>query len=161
MLCALGVVLVYLGAITDILDLSLCAVVCLIVIFARIEVGKGFAYLVYAASALLSLVLCPQKFSAAAYAFMALYAVLKADIERLGRLLSWILKLAYFNLALTGAICAAKYLFAVPDLGSVPVWFVLGNVTFVLFDIALTKLITLYIIKFRQRLKIDKFLRKL
>lgn len=160
MLVALSVVLLYIGSITEILDLSLCAVASLVAVFALIEFGRGYALTVYSAAALLSLLILPNKFSALAYVFMALYSIIKSVIERLGRIASWIVKLVYFNAGLIIAVLLAKYIFLLPDEGMIAMLslFVLGNAAFILFDIALSRLVLLYFFRLRTRLRIDKYI---
>ncbi|MBQ7821956.1 MAG: hypothetical protein IJ391_06725 [Clostridia bacterium] len=163
MLAALGVVLQYFGAVIEVLDLTCCAAASLIIVFAVIEFGRKYAYGVYAATLILSAILVPNKFEVAAYAFVALYVIIKSNIERLKRVSSWILKLLYFNIVLALALTLAKLVFMTPDLDLMAVVFfeVVGNVAFILFDIAVTKLIILYIYRLRARFKIDRYVAKL
>ena len=69
-------------------------------------------------------------------------------------------KLVYFNAVLTIVILAARY-FLLLEQGEIVVLslYGMGNATFVLFDILLSKLITLYIRRFRAKLKIGRFLK--
>lgn len=160
MLVALSVVLLYIGSVTEILDLSLCAVASLVALFAHIEFGRRYALTVYSAAVLLSLLILPNKFAALAYAFMALYSIIKSAIDHLGRIASWIVKLAYFNAGLIFGVLLAKYIFLLPDEGMIAMisLFALGNAAFILFDIALSRLVLLYFFKLRTRLKIDKYI---
>lgn len=161
MLIALGTVLIYIGAITEVLDLSLCAVACLITVFAVVEFSKSYAFMIYAATTILSFLILPNKFAAVAYAFMALYSILKALIERLSKVFAWIIKLLYFNTGIVAVFFVSKYILMLPDEGvaSYIVLLLLGNAAFVLFDIAITRLITLYIFRLRSRLKLDRYLK--
>ncbi len=163
MLTALGTVLLYIGAVTEILDLSLCAAASLITVFAVVEFGRPYAYTIYTATVLLSLLILPNKFASGAYAFMAFYSIIKSVIERLSRVPGWIIKLLYFNAGLAVCIILARHIFLLPDEGILSViWlFLLGNAAFILFDIAITKLITLYIFKLRARFKIDKYIKRM
>ena len=162
MLTALGVTMIYLGAVTDVLDLSMCALASFICVFALLEFGTGYAVTVSAATLLLSLMLLPSKIAAFEYALMAGYMILKPRIERLNRISAWCVKFVYINVSLALGLLAAKYVFMLPDDG---LWLniafaVLGNVAFVLFDIACTRLIVLYVFRLRKRLNIEKYLKR-
>lgn len=161
MLIALSVVLAYIGAVTEVLDLSLCAIASLITVFAKIEFGTGYAYMVYGATSVLSFLLLPNKMTAFIYVFCALYSIIKANMEKCPTILSWVFKLLYVNVVAVAGFFAGKYLFMLPDETDVGLisLFLLGNAAFILFDIAITRLITAYARVFRHRLGIDKFLK--
>ena len=67
MLSALGVVILYLGSLIEILDLSLAALAPIFVIYVAIELGGYWPWLVYLVTGLLALILLPQKFAAVVY----------------------------------------------------------------------------------------------
>lgn len=161
MLTALGVVLAYIGAVTEVLDLSLCAVASLITVFSLIEFGFRYAFMIYGATAILSFLLLPNKLTAMIYLFCALYSIIKANFERCSTVVSWILKLAYLNIIIVLGLFAAKFIFMLPDenVYTTLSLFAMGNVAFVLYDIAVTRLITAYLRVFRHRFGIDKYLK--
>ena len=105
MLSALGVVVLYLGAIIEVLDLSLAALAPVLVIYVAIELGGSWPWLVYLVTGLLSLLLLPQKFGAVVYLlFTGFYPMVKKWAEqRLPRLLSLAVKLGVFTLSLLAA----------------------------------------------------------
>ena len=70
-LTALGVALLWLGAVTDILDITFCFASSIIIVFAQIELGSKAALLIYAATGILSMILLPTKFAASAYLLFA------------------------------------------------------------------------------------------
>lgn len=132
-----------------------------------IDFGKRTAYLAYAVVALLSLIIVPNKESALLFLFFfGYYPILKASLEQIHpRILEWAAKLAVFNAAILAA-----YWLMINALGmsqvledaafagfslrlSLLLLLLLGNVTFVLFDHALTRLIALYCAKLRPRLQ--------
>ena len=160
MLSALGVVILYLGSVINVLDLTMVAIASLFVFFAVIELGTPFQYLIYAVTALLSMFLLPDKFAALTYLlFGGIYPVFKAMIERLHYLISWILKFSFFNTVLSVIVAVSVYIMHIEDseVGFTVGLYVLGNVTFLLYDIATTQLITLYLVKLRQRFRVDKY----
>lgn len=150
-----------LGAFVEVLDLSAAAFAGIIVIMVTIELGGGSAAGVFAATGILSLLLLPARMPAIFYIlFGGWYPIVKERIERLRwRPLRWIIKLAALNAALAVAFVVAKYVLMLPDAVSdwTPLLFVAMNGVFILFDYALTQLITVYLLRLRGRLGIDKF----
>lgn len=161
MLTALGVVFLYLGAVTDVLDLTFAAAASLITVFAFLEFGRAYAYMILAATAVLSFTVLPSKVVALMYAASAFYTIIKADIEKLGKKLGWVLKLLYLNVVTAVLIWASKYIFMLPDDGTFfdVTLILLANAAFILYDIAVTRLAVFYVFKLRKKYKIDKFLR--
>lgn len=160
---ALGVVLMYMGAIIEVLDISMACIASMICIVTLIEIGGGYPWLVFAVTGGLSLLLLPQKFGALIYVCLAgFYPMLKCFYERAkSRIAEWIFKLVTFNAAMGIMMAFAVFVFIVPGMtkGYIIAFFLLGNVTFVVYDIALTMLIRLYFLKYRKLLRVDKILK--
>ena len=159
MLSALGVVLLYIGSLVEALDLSAAVLASLACIIAVIEYGKGAPWAVYGVTSVLSLILLPVKTPAAFYAiFFGFYPILKEKIERRPRLLQWVIKEVIFNVSLVIMGFAVYFLSTTGDnllLESpliIAATVVMAELAFVLYDIALTRLISFYIIKLRNRL---------
>ena len=157
-LCAVGVVLLYLGSVSQVLDLSCAALASILVTYAVIEMRGIWPYLVYIVTSLLSLLLLPDKFGAVVYTvFAGYYPIVKYYVEKMMHgVAEWAVKLILFNAALTGVILISKKVLMMPDDEIAFKWIVylVCNVVFILFDIALTRLITLYLVKFRKRFKL-------
>ena len=155
-LSALGVVILYLGALVEVLDLSVAVIASFLCVLAVIEMGGAYPWLIYAVVSILSLVLLPVKTAAVTFAlFAGCYPIVKAYYERLSALFSWILKLVHFNLSL--AIMITLALLFTPDAAGpflIGATALLGNLFFVLYDIALTRVISLYYGRLRDRLRI-------
>lgn len=156
-LAALGVVLLSIGPLIDVLDASLAVLASILCIVAVIEYGKAAPWLVFAVTAVLSLVLMPQNSAALMYLlFFGYYPILKEKLERLPKVLSWVLKELIFNVAMVICIVAIKLLLF--PTATVTVWTyailaVLCEVVFLLYDVALTRLISFYVYKIRGRFK--------
>lgn len=160
MMSALGVVVMALGSVIEVMDLTAVAIASFFVFFAVIEMGECFPYMIYAVTGVLSLMLLPDKFAAVCYLlFGGIYPVLKRYFEMLHKIPSWILKFVYFNIILTAVIwLSLKVLKTDPDeMGFSAVLYLLGNVTFFMYDIAVTKIITLYLMKLRDRFRIGRY----
>ncbi len=159
-MCALGFVILLLGSVITVLDLTAVAIASFVVIMAVIELGGAYPYLIWLVTGILAVLLLPDKFGAVMYlCFGGIYPILKAMFERLHPLVSWIVKLSAFNTMLTLAVILANFILGLPDTGlgfTVPLYLVC-NVAFVLYDIASTQLITLYLIKLRYRLGLGNF----
>lgn len=160
MLCALGVVLLLLGSFVEVMDIAMAALASLLCIFAVIEYGGAAPWLVFSVTGILSLVLLPNKTPAAMYVvFLGYYPIIKEKLEKLKKPIAWLLKELIFNVALVALFFIVKFLL-MPNVSD-PLWLyaaliALAELTFLLYDIALTRLITFYIIKLRHRFKFIK-----
>lgn len=126
-----------------------------------IELGAKWAWAVFAVIAVLSLFFAGDKEAALYFVlFFGFYPILKAKIETLQK--RWpqrILKLVVFNISMIAAFFLALYVFAVPAdefviFGIYVPWLFLiaGNVFFVVYDIAVTRLVVLYVYTWRKHL---------
>lgn len=157
MLAALSFVLMYLGTLTGVFDLCAVTLGALGCAFAVIEIGGVWPWLIAAVTGVLSLLLLPEKFAALEYIVLGgIYPILKSYFERLPKIWAWVSKIVYFNVMLTAALLAAKYLMGVDEDWATfsAVVFVFANVFFVIFDIALTMFISVYVVRLRKRFKI-------
>ena len=158
LLAALGVVLLLLGSLVEVLDLSMAAIASLLAVFAVIEIGGRYPMLIYAVTSVLSLLLLPVKTAALIYfVFAGYYPILKAVLEgRLAKPLAWVLKTVIFCAAVALGLLAAEKVFLM-DLSWLFAnwWFLLCLLpVFVLYDVALTRLISAYLNKWRARLRL-------
>ncbi len=157
MLSALGVVLLLLGSFVEVMDIAMAALASLLCIFAVVEYGGAAPWLVYAVTGILSLILLPNKTPAAMYVvFLGYYPIIKEKLEMLKKPISWLLKELIFNASLVALLLIVKFLL-MPTVSD-PWWLyaavvVLAEAVFILYDIALTRLITFYLIKLRHRFK--------
>ena len=126
-----------------------------------IELGAKWAWAVFAAISILSLFFAGDKEAALYFVmFFGFYPILKARIETLAK--KWpqrILKLAVFNASMVAAFFLALYVFSVPAgefviFGIYIPWLFLlaGNVFFIVYDIAVTRLVILYVRVWRKHL---------
>ena len=157
-LTALSVALLYLAAVIPSGRIGVTAIAALLPAAAVLSCGIGWSLGVYAATGILALLLLPTKGPAVAYLLvLGHYPVMKSLIERVKNVpLEWILKLALFYALLCAFYFGFKALFL--DLVSfqeqlVPVLFVGCGVVFVLYDIAFTRLISLYVRRFSRYIK--------
>lgn len=160
MLVALGVIFLSLGALLEVLDISMAVIASFCVIIAVIEYGKGAPWMVYAAIAILSFLLIPNKLPAIFFAlFFGFYPIVKEKLERKNKVFRWVLKELIFNVCLAVIITIYMLLFfqgvdiAIPLPWLITIAVLLCEAVFILYDIALTRIITFYVIKLRHRFK--------
>jgi hypothetical protein len=159
LLTAVIVVLFFISSIIDVLDYTVSALCGIIVTFIFVEFGKKSAISVYLASSILTLILIPNKLSPILFVlFCGWYPFLKERLERLKNSLSVILKLLSFNAVLILILAFAKFVFLIEDFSTVLVISVIltANFSFILYDVLITRLIFLYVNKYR---KLFKFLK--
>ena len=160
MLCALGVVLMMLGSFIEVLDLSTAVLASLLCVWAVIEIGGAYPWLIWGVTSLLAFLLLPQKTPVVFYTlFAGYYPILKEKLERKFRpAIAIPIKLVIFHAALL-LIYGALRLFIPSVLGDlIGIWMLLGTyalavVAFLVYDYALTKLISGYFFRWRKYFK--------
>lgn len=157
-LCALIVVFMWIGAITDVLDLTMIMLASLCIAFAVIEIDVRWAWLVWGVSALLSLIMLPQKAAALFYLMFGMYPIAKSGFEKLHPVLAWTLKLSLFNTVQLFFILLAQKILGLSGEGYefAAVALLFNNVVFLVYDLALTVFISYYMIRLRRRLHLPK-----
>lgn len=157
MLSALGVVVLGIGSVISVMDISMAVIASLFCIFAVIEYGGAAPWLVFLVTGVLSLLL-PQKAPAAMYLlFFGYYPIIKEKLEKHSKTVAWILKEAVFQVALAAMLLLYHFIFMTS--GTV-LWsmylilIVLAEIIFPIYDFALTRLITLYLYRLRKRFHI-------
>lgn len=159
-LCALGVIVLYLGAVIETVDITMAALASFLIIVCMIEVRGYMPFLVFVATAALSLLLLPNKTVVLIYSmYFGFYPILKNLLEKLPVLLSWLLKFAVFNVAI-----ALYYLLLrdvlFPDMGNLKLYILLlMNVIFLTLDLAQTLFVTAYVRRFRKMLGINRIMK--
>lgn len=151
-------VVVMLGSYIPFFTYAMPAVAGAFLIVIVLEANKKYAVADYAAVSILSLLLC-EKESALCYALLfGFYPIVKGLIEKIDRrVVEWIIKIVLFNVMFTAILLLATYVFGIDaeemgDLGkySAIIMYLLGNFMFVLYDIALTTVVSLYMRKYRE-----------
>ena len=160
LLTALGVVLMFLTGLIPIGTYALPAIAGVLLIVAVIEIGAKWAWMIYAAVAVLSLLFAADKEAALLFVlFFGYYPVLKSFLERISnKVLSWISKFAVFNVAMVACFFLAVNFLQLPEdsftvFGIYLPWvfLILGNAVFLIYDIALSGLVATYVEKLHHR----------
>lgn len=156
---ALSIVLMFSTGIFSTLTYAVPAVAGALLILIVIEISPKFAGAVYFAVAVLSLLVVADKEAAVMYAmFFGYYPIIKGFIEKhLKNVLSWIIKFAVFNVSVISAyfVVSKVFMISFDDLESfgkwaLPIFLILCNIVFALYDIALTRLISAYLFSWRK-----------
>ena len=157
MLSALSVVMLYIGSASQVLDMTMGVMASLCTVVAVIEYGGAMPWLIYAVSGVLSFIIVPYPETAVMYIlFFGFYPILKEKLEKKKKWISWLLKEVIFNVALCVLTLLSKFVFLSADTDSTVItviFFLLAELAFPLYDIALTRLITVYIFKIRPKIK--------
>ena len=158
MLTALGVVMMLLGAVIEVLDLSVGAIASLIVVFVFVEIGKPYHWLVWICTSLITALIYPGSALWIEYLLIfGIYPILKSYIERLPKWSWWPIKLLYINAVVGMLALAMEKILGIPffeDEGTFMrvVFWILLNVAFVLYDVFLKVLLRVYFVKYRDRI---------
>lgn len=161
MLAALSVVVLFLGTVTGVMDLTGICVASAFTAIAVVELGGAYPWLIWGVVSVISFILLPDKSIAAAYVlFGGVYPMLKLNFERLGRFAEWAAKLGYGASVLTVLYVLSRFVFGIPQETG---WLMIGlgvgyAVFFVIYDYALSVAMTLYMRRLRPKLT---FLRRL
>ncbi len=160
LLVALGVTLMALGAVFEILDLTVCAVVSLLVVFVYIELGSPYTWLVWICTSIITAIIFPGSILWVEYLLVfGIYPILKAYIEKAPRIFWWPVKLLFINAVIWALFCVVEFIFMTPffEEGSNTLWkigiYALINVAFIVYDLFVTVMVRLYFERFRKRFK--------
>ncbi len=159
LLAALGVVLLGLGSLFETLDLSMAALASFFCIYAVIEMRGGYPWMIWAVTTGLAFLILPQKTPALFYLFLGHYPMIKALTERLPRTVSWVIKLVWLHLSGLLIFLTMRFLLAPSATWDFRAWYwillYLGVLAaFILFDLALTRIITFYLVRLQKRIGI-------
>jgi hypothetical protein len=157
MMVALSVVLMVVGALFDVLDLSACAFASLVMVFSYIELGSPYTFLIWICTTLISALVFPASLVWIEYfTVFGIYPIFKAYIERLPRIFWWPVKLVYINVVIWLLILFADLIFGTQLLEGDTVWlqaamYILINVALVMYDVFITVMVRFYFDKLRHR----------
>ncbi len=160
MMCALSIVFMFLTGVFPYATYALPALAGLTLIVLVIETSKKWAFVAY-------LLIAPDRMAVLLFMiFFGYYPILKSMIEtRWRRISEWVCKLLLFNAAVGAAYLLMQFFVSAEDIFvmfgkygilGIIVGILFLNVVFVIYDIAVSRVITAYIHWFRPR-----YLRKL
>lgn len=159
---AIAIVLLMMTGIFPFADYALPAVAGVLSAAAVIELNPKSAWLMYAAVSIISLLVVPRKEPVMLYVFFfGYYPIIKSNLEKIkSHAVEWIIKFAIFNAAVVVCYFILMFLMSSSEMlaefnefgkyGIYLFWFA-GNIIFLLYDIALTRLLSYYILIFREK----------
>ena len=163
-LAALAVSLLFLGGAVPFAAIACPVLASLVLIPVYTETGKKWSVLWYAATAILGLLLAPDKEAAILFVFFGYYPMLKKWFGRLhSPALKWIIKLLYVNAAVFAAYSLMIYVFRMDAVSEelvqmerylLIVLLVLANISFVIYDILIDRLEIFYHVRLHPKLKL-------
>ncbi len=161
MVAALSVVVMMLTVI-PVMTYTAPAFAGMLLIIVVIEIDKKWAFGVYVAVSALGLLIATDKEAAVMYlVFFGYYPILKAMLEsKMPRWLEIVIKFVIFNVAMVGCYYILINVFGMPmddmnELGKYGplILLAMGNVVFLLYDYALTKLVIVYQMKWQDKFR--------
>ena len=156
MMSALSVVLLLLGSLLNILDLTAAVAASILLLIARQEMGYKAAA-IYLVTIAISVIIPTTFVAAIEYAIIAAYPIFKPEIDRRNMVTKWVLKVIYFVLASGGIFLVSRLLVAEAPL-YMDVLLACGClVIFFIYDILLFRFSMYYGFRLRHKLRIDRF----
>ena len=170
-LCALAVVMLGLGAIIEVIDITAAAVASLVLLPILLCYGTRYAWLSYAVTGVLGVLLMPQSLGAWMFAGLTgFYPIVKQRLDRLPRVLGWAVKLLllaavlllylgifYFILLGGEGSLLDAFLkgFGEEDGTPLMAWavIILSLFTYILFDLLIDRLLILYYLRWQKRVE--------
>ena len=158
---ALSLVLMFLTSIIPFGTYAFPAFAGILLVLLVFNLGYAYAFAVYFVTAVLSFLLVSDKEAALYYAlFLGFYPIIKGLIERIpSKAVQYIIKLALFNICMIAAFYIGITLLSVPKesfnlFGIYLPWvfLIIGNIVFIIYDLCVTRLVTLYLLKWHDRL---------
>lgn len=156
---AMCVVLLYVGSMT-VFDLSAIAVCAVLTMILRVEMAESpYPWIYIGVTGVLALILLPSKLFALEYILIGgIYPMVKAGFEKLYPVFAWLLKISFLDCIVLLEILISRFIL-VSEEARVEMTFpavLLATVFAVLFDLALTMVISVYILKIRKILGLRK-----
>lgn len=159
---AFGVIVMFMTNVFPIADYTMPAIAGILLVVIVIEYNINWALLSFLSVSILSLIMISSKFSVVLYiCFFGIYPILKSVIEKkCNKTLQRILKFILVNISILTAGFISIFVFKLEDIissiGELKTPLFLGlilifNFIFILFDIALTKLIYIYNFNIRKK----------
>jgi hypothetical protein len=149
MISALSLLVMLLTRIIPFTEQAMPAIAGVLLLAAVMELGPGWSFVVYIAVSLLSMLFAAQNGAAFYYLlFFGHYTILKNYIEHIhNRIFQWVVKLALFNFCAVIVYFVTMWVSGVPESITkygLPITMALINVVFILYDIALSRLVVTY-----------------
>lgn len=167
--CAMGTVMLGLGALLELFDITCAAMAAILFLPVFYRYGSRYTLLCWGVTSALGLILMPQSLAPWLYAcLLGYYPVIKRQVDKLPRLVAFVCKLCIITAAVA-AYLGLFWLFMMGGSGSISdvlsqglgedggsrtlIWVMLGLcvLTFFLFDLLIDRIAILYRLKWQKR----------
>ena len=161
-LAALSVIFMFFTSIFPSMTYAAPAVCGALLMVSVIEISSWFSLIIYAVVGFLSIFLVADKEAAIMYLlFFGYYPIIKGTIEgKLSLIPSWICKYIIFNIGVIVSyfICSKFLGIEYDEIGnfgkmSVIILLIMGNIIFAIYDLALTRLVSVYLRHWQKYVK--------
>ncbi|MDD3429442.1 MAG: hypothetical protein PHG02_05505 [Oscillospiraceae bacterium] len=160
---ALSAAIMFIGGILPLATYTAPAISGIFLLPVALELGLRSGFMMYAVVSLLSLFVVADKEMALTFIFfLGFYPLLKQIFDKIDKkTLRIVIKLVVFNVCIFSMYSLILYVFpigiVVNEFAEYAPWFlillvVLANITFVIYDMALTRITWLYLKKYRSRI---------
>ncbi len=159
---ALSIVLMIISGVTVSLEYAIPMITGALLMMLVVEFGKSFAVVIYIAVSIISMLLLGNKEPAIMYLmFFGYYPIIKSILEnRLKGIFCWIIKYFIFNVSIISSYFVVTKVFMISfddikEFGkfALPILLLAGNVLFFMYDILLTRLVSMYIYRWQKHIK--------
>lgn len=159
---ALSLVLMIISGVAVSLEYAIPMITGALLMVLVVEFGKGFAGIIYVVVSILSLLLLGNKEPAVMYLmFFGYYPILKSVLEqRLKKISCWIIKYLIFNISMVASYFVVTRIFMISfddikEFGkfALPLLLLAGNILFFMYDVLLTRLVSIYIYRWQKHIK--------
>ena len=157
---ALSLVLMFLTSVIPFGTYAFPTFAGILLVLIVINLGYGYAVAVYVATAVISFLLVTDKEAALYYTmFLGFYPIVKSLIERIQlKPIQYLIKFALFNVCMIAAFFIGMFVLSIPKesfnlFGVYLPWvfLLIGNVFFLIYDLCVTRLVTIYLLKWHNR----------
>lgn len=163
MFAAVSLVCMLMGSVLPFSTFLAPAISGILILPVVLEFGSGAGLLLYAATALLSFFMAPDKEMSLIFIFLlGWYPIAKLKLDKLrSKIIQWCAKFTLFNISVLTMYAIILFLFPIPGVAAefeqMGLWFALGlllagNVTFLIYDTALSRFLGLYLNVWRPKL---------
>ncbi len=167
MAVAFGTIVMLLASAIPTLEYAIPAFAGFMVLFIIIELNVGWAVAVYAATTLLGILIVPNKEAVGMYiALFGIYPIVKFYVDKLPKVLSYIVKSLFFGVAVSGVYFIMIKVFGIAaelleDINKItlPILLIFGLAAFLIYDRAMSMIAVKYKLRF-HRLVVRMFKRK-
>lgn len=156
LMASLSVVMLLLGALLNVLDLTAVVVASVFLFIARLEIGYR-AVAIYFVTIAIAIIIPATFVTAIEYAIIALYPIFKPLLDRQTPLVKWSCKVIYIILASGGIFLVSRLLVAEAPL-YMDILLAVGCLAiFFVYDVFLHRFSMYYGFKLRHKLRLDRF----